>query len=534
MGCKASKSFDIIIEFEGRKKQMTGNLPKFEALNQWIFAEFPQLNGRAVSLKVNSIPLKTEQELNYLAKKNDLIKIALEKVKSSVETNVGIVKFGSEKQKVVGTGFLLNKEYVVVCKSLWNSVKSENLQVILPNDCEIRVKSGVEPIKLSDFFVALPLGSQILDYECILLNQTHSYVEDQVGTVFFYTQKLPVLQKYTGKFVYKEGLFESSLALESGAVGSPVIASDNKLLGIYIDEKHVFSAALIMSDVKMNIELYQDSLCDSFATDPDIIHETLQMTTAYVDSKRSKLIYYSPSEAIKKSHNNFQMAFGSVAISTPHGILITGLSTKNESTAYILINNTLHPLPPPLKPHIHHSAVFFHDEFFAISGPTPSVDIFNFKQKKWSPGPSLNKSRSYSSSISSAGQIFVFGGRRDTKILSSILSYKNEIWTKLGIKLPIGIMNLGCIDLKNEILLFGGEGEGGKNKGLLRFNTSHLQIDVENCFVCHNFGRASGFYDENEVVIFSNDGALFRFDKGKQMFLMLCVDEEEVEGSNNY
>ena len=116
--------------------------------------------------------------------------------------------------------------------------------------------------------------------------------------------------------------------------------------------------------------------------------------------------------------------------------------------------------------------------------------------------------------------------------MSSILSFKNGCWTKLGVKLPIGIMNLGCIEYKSEILLFGGEGEGGKNKGMIRFNTSQLEMGVEGCYVAHNFGRALGFYDGDEVVIFSNDGVLIRFDKEKQMFLVLSVDEEEVGDCN--
>lgn len=532
MGCKGSKSFDIIIEFEAKKRQFTGSLPSFEALNKWILAEFPHLNGRAVSLKVNSIPLKTEQDFNYISRKSDTIQIALEKVKSCIETSFGVVKFGTEDQKVLGTGFLVNKEYVIVCKSLWSPVKTAKLQVIFPNDLEIDLKSINEPIKLSDFFVALPLCEQVSEFDPILLNQTNTYTEDQTGTVFFYTQKLPVLQKYTGKFVYKNGFFESSLNLDSGAIGSPVISSDNKLLGIYISEKQVFSAGLLLNDIKMNIELYQDSLKDSLLTEPEILSENLQLSTAFVDSKNSKLVYYSPSEYIKKTYSNLQMAFGSVAISTPYGILISGLSLKNEPITWLFTKNSLQPLPPPNKPHTHHCAVLFRDEVFLISGPTPFVDIFNFKQQKWTTGPNLSKSRSYASGISSAGQIFLFGGRRENKILSSILSYKNGNWTKLGVKLPIGIMNLGCIEYKSEVLLFGGEGEGGKNKGMIRFNTSHLEINVESCYVAHNFGKALGFYDGDEVVVFSNDGVLIRFDKEKQMFLVLSVDEEEVGECN--
>ena len=328
MGCKSSKSFDIIIEFEAKKRQFTGGLPSFDELNKWILNEFPHLNGRAVSLKVNSIPLKTQQDFYYISRKSDTIKIALEKVKSCIETSFGVVKFGTEDQKVLGTGFLVNKEYVIVCKSLWTPVKNSNLQVIFPNDSEVCLKIIHEPIKLSDFFVALPLSEQNSEFDPILFNQTNTYTEDQTGTVFFYTQKLPVLQKYTGKFVYKNGLFESSLNLDSGAIGSPVISSDNKLLGIYISEKQVFSAGLLINDIKMNIELYQDNLDDSLLTEPEILIENMQLSTAYVDSKHSKLVYYSPSEYIKKNYKNLQMAFGSVAISTPYGILIRAFTQK--------------------------------------------------------------------------------------------------------------------------------------------------------------------------------------------------------------
>ena len=527
MGCRGSKSYDILVEYQGNKRQLTGTLPSFDALNTWILSEFPSLQGRALSLKVNSIPLKSDQEFSYMAKKSESIRIQLEQIKSFVETQFGVVKFGTKTDKIIGTGFLLTKEYIVVYKPMWTSVKSEDLQVILPDDSEFQIKIGSPPLRLTDFFVALQLEREITGFEPISISQVNSYTEDQTGTVLFYSKKLPVLQKYTGKFIYNENTFESALSLEAGGIGSPLISSDNKLLGIYINNKQVFPAFNLGPDVRSHIELYEDSLSDSLDSVAEILIDSFQITTVSIDSRQSKLIYYCPNDTIKKSYSNIDLVFGSVAISTPYGIVITGINSKNESVAYIINKNILITVAPPNRPHLHHSAVLYHDEFYIISGSNPAVESFNFKTQKWTQVAPLSKYRNYSSAISAAKQIFVFGGRRDDKILKSILSFQNGTWTRLMTALPCGIMNIGCIEYKNDILLFGGEGEIGKNKMILKFNVDDFLIESENCFVNYNFGRSSSFYDEREVILFSNDGVLVRFDKLKMMFLQLIVDEEE-------
>ena len=527
MGCKGSKSFDILVEYQGNKRQLTGTLPSFDALNTWILSEFPSLQGRALSLKVNSIPLKSDEEFSYMARKSESIRIQLEKIKSCVDTTFGVVKFGTKQDKIIGTGFLLTKEYIVVYKPMWTSVKSEDLQVILPDDSEYKIKNSSPALRLTDFFVALQLEGEITGFEPISISQANTYTEDQTGTVLFYSKKMPVLQKYTGKFLYNENIYVSSLILEAGGVGSPLISSDNKLLGIYINDRQVFPAFNLGPDVRSHIELYQDSLSDSLDSVAEILIDSVQLTTVCIDSRQGKLVYYCPVDTVKKSFSNVDLAFGSVAVSTPYGIVITGNNSKGENVAFILNKGSLISIPPPSRPHLHHCAALYLDEFYVISGSNPAVEAFNFKTQKWNLVSPLNKYRNYSSAICASKQIFVFGGRREDKLLKSILSFQNGTWTRLMVSLPFGIMNIGCIECKNDLLLFGGEGEIGKNKTMLKFNAESFLIESENCFVNYNFGRTSAFCDEREAILFSNDGVLVRFDKEKMMFLLLIVDEEE-------
>jgi transcriptional antiterminator Rof (Rho-off) len=528
MGCKSSKSLDIFIEYQGSKRQLTGDPPSFDHLNTWILSQFPSLQGRAISLKVNSIPLKSSEDFLHMARKSESLKINLEKVKSLVETQFGVVKFGTSNEKVLGTGFLITKEFILVYISLWNSVKNCELQVIFPDDSEIKLKPSSPPLKLTDFFVALQLEREISSFDPILVSQTSLCTEDQSGTVLFYSKKFPVLQKYTGKFIFKDNTFSSSLILESGGVGSPLISSDNKLLGVYINDRQVFPASSLAAGMKLYVELYQDSLSDSVDSSPQILLDSFQTTTAHLDTRRSRLIYYCPVETIKKSFICSDLMLGSVAISTPYGIMITGTNLKSDPVAFLFNKNALIQITPPNKPHLHHCAVLFHDEFFVISGSSPAVESFNFKSQKWNQVASLSKFRNYSSAVCSAGQIFLFGGRRDAKILRSILRFQNGNWNRLQVFLPAGIMNLGTLEVNNSVLLFGGEGGAGKNKMMFKFNTSYFLIESENCFVCYNFGRALAFQDDGEAVLFSNDGVLVRFDKSKQLFLVLIVDEEEL------
>ena len=302
MGCKGSKNCDIIVQYEGVIKQFTGKLPTFLDLNEWIFNQFPDLRCHAFSLKVNSIQLKSQAEYAFISKSSDFIKIIIEKIISSVNTNLGIVKIQNNKGKMLSTGFLINKNYVMMPKACFNDHMIEDLKIILPNYQQRCFKNCIEKLEIGLYFIAARIDEAVIDFEPISLQAGPINENENYAALYFYTEKLPILQKYSGNFTrLNESQIKSELVLDMGAAGSPILTQENKLFGVYVNNTLAVSALFITKNLETIIKGSSLNFYNSHSTTPDILIDSFPNTTCYLDHIENRLFYYSIDETIHKA-----------------------------------------------------------------------------------------------------------------------------------------------------------------------------------------------------------------------------------------
>ncbi|OMJ90333.1 hypothetical protein SteCoe_7361 [Stentor coeruleus] len=529
MGCKGSKSYDITVDYNGHRKQISGSLPEYNRLNEWIMEQYPGLRGHAITLTVNAFPLKSPKEYSYIAKSSDTMNITLEKVKSQVETNLGIVKLKDKQGKILATGFLINKLYVLLPKTAYFAKWGEKLSVMFPDDTEFDLINEKGAIEVGNFFIAVSLPREIVEFDPIMIGPLCNESEVIVATVFYYTAKMPVLQKYTGKFIIgKDHKISTDLILDQGSIGSPIVSQESILMGFYTEKNQAISSYSLSNELQLNKDLPQGTLHQVEPSGASILAPAFMSTTCYLDTPNKKVIYYCPQDTIKKVISNVDLLNGSSAIVCCYGIIVVGCNSDNTPSVWLFTETYSRKLPNTNQPHLFHSMAILSDDIFVISGTTPAVEMYNLKTNSWTLVLGLTKKRTMSTSISYNGIIYVFGGKRDTKCLRSALSYTNHSWNKLDIIFPVGIFCLGCLIVGDSVLIFGGETDEGKNKQTWRLALPSCMLNAENFYVSYNFGRFPVFYDFEEALVFSNDGALLRFDYEKQSFLTLSVDMEEI------
>lgn len=523
MGCKSSNARDIIVSFNGSKRQMTGKEPSFDYLNEWIYSQYVELRGHALVLKVNSIPLKSQSEFSIIAATSETIQIQIEKNTSNIVTSLGIGKVMNASGKTISTGFLINKTYFLLPSSAFNF--SEDLIIMFPNGSERRVRNREESIEITRHFKAVRLDKEITDIEPILL-QPNTFLEIETsGTIFFYTIKLPILQKYTGKFLLiTQNTIQIDVILDEGTAGSPILNSHNQLLGVYSDTNSGVPVNLLCTDLdtKKN-EINVKNLLNAV---PDILIDSFPNTTCFLDN--TKLIYYNADETVNKSISLPESTLGCSAIVSCYGIIITGFSSENGSQVRLFNGTSFNSLPSLKHSHFQHCIANLFEDIYVISGSTNIVEMFNFKSNTWTNVASLSKKRSLANAVTVNGVIYVIGGRRDEKILRSIVMYKQAAWEKIIVEMPIGLMLVGCLAFSDSLLIFGGESSNGKNKQSwsLQFLSEIVKEDTLN--VGYNFGRFPVCYYDDEVLFFTNDGVLLRFDHVTNRVLTMCLDEENV------
>ena len=523
MGCKGSKSCDIIVQFEGGTKQLTGKLPTFEDLYQWIYDQFPRLRFHAIVLKINSIPLKSSIEYAYITRSADTIKILVEKVASNITTALGIAKICSNSGKIISTAILIKKDYLLLPKSCMNSLSE--ILIMFHNGVERLVDTKEQPIEVSNYFIAVKLDKEVVECEAISLYPVQ-LLENEISSIFYFTNKNPVLQKYSGKFKSSnQDEIQVDVLLGEGAEGSPILNKNNELLGVYLTNNFAASASFLNNCLNSKSETLVKKITSSFST-PEILFDSFPNTSCYLDSFKNQLIYYCPEEMINKVVPAVDSLPGSSAVACCYGIVITGFNYDKLEEVKIFDGVTLRNLPSLSQPHSQHCSVCVENEIYVISGNTTAVEVFNFKTNRWITVSGLSKKRAMATATTINSAVYVIGGRRDEKVLKSIVMYKNSLWKKINLELPVGLMLVGCLAFQDTLLIFGGETNNGKNKNSWSLQFEDNALKNESLNIVYNFGRFPVCYYDDEVLFYTNDGMLLRYHHVTNKILTMSLDQE--------
>ena len=79
-----------------------------------------------------------------------------------------------------------------------------------------------------------------------------------------------------------------------------------------------------------------------------------------------------------------------------------------------------------------------------------------------------------------------------------------------------------------ELLVFGGTTSDGKNAMSYRINVKKYTISEEKYSIVQNFGRSSALYLNDEVLFYSNEKILFKYDCTSSEIYKISLDQEEV------
>jgi hypothetical protein len=525
MGCGNGKSFDITLNFQGVKKQLTGKLPDYCALNEWIIGHYPLLKYQPITLKTNGVLLESSRDYADLSKTAETVQIDIEKLPNSIKTPYGIVKVYSSIGKMIATGFLINKLYVLVPQTIWNLFDCDELKIVFAEGLEIELAGGKDVFSITEFFTAAKLKQEINNYDPLFLKLNLNYTQT-VASVLYYTEKLPILQKILGKFTTKSSNeLQTDLILQNGAAGSPVIAADKNLIGVYASASKVISVSYIAEKLTAIPELYKLNL--GFEV-PDIVIDSYSPTTCYLDTFDNKFVYYSSEDTVKKSLNIVVMAPGCCAAVCSYGIVVTGCSEKNLPQAWLFDGRKFKKFPGTNRAHLYHCSIEYKNKLYVVSGGTTSIEVFNSHNYTWTVTEELEKKRDMASIAVTDAGLYVFGGKRDGKVLRSIITFDGISWRKINFFLPVRVLAAGCIALSNKVLVFGGDTPNGKNKSCWEIDFGNLEIKDQAFTVLHNFGRFPACSFKNEVLYFSNEGELIRYDLLGKKIQILIVDEEEL------
>ena len=309
---------------------------------------------------------------------------------------------------------------------------------------------------------------------------------------------------------------------DEGMIGSPIISIENKLLGVVNTNCSMLKSQCIFT-------LLQEELLLPVLTPKTSLIETIyfQPTTSFLDNENNILLFYSLEEAVCKAIQCVEMISGSTAISTQYGIIVCGLTSQQQALVWLYDGKTIRELPPTMKKHLYHSCVAINNLLYVISGSTTAVEIYDFTTNCWTFTTPFTKRRCNATAVY-ANYVYVIGGKRENKLLSSILKLKNDSWIKIKVKLPQKIFSCGCLVFNKELLVFGGTTSDGKNAMSYRINVKKYTISEEKYSIVQNFGRSSALYLNDEVLFYSNEKILFKYDCTSSEIYKISLDQEEV------
>ena len=519
----------ITVSFNGVSMERSLYFTEYDQLIQWIYKVFPDLRCYALDLRVNSVSLTNQSEYTSLIKSTKSLEIQIEKSKSKHSSNsFGIFKLREENGDLLCTGFLVSDSFAIIPLCIYESSKIQNLQLLFEDGSDVKLKYDGEVVRVGNFLIVAELEHKIVDFHPVTF-ELDQHLANITGKIWHYTIHRPVLHQ---RKVYFQRLFNEeeplNLELEPGAVGSPIISSTKNLLGVVISSTSAIGFQTLLSTLKDKI-IQQDSITHCEVTEVTNFPDT----TCYLDTRSSKLVFYSPEEAVHKSTPFVRFIKGSSAVVAGQGIFVSGLGPDQMPRVWIYNGYFGKELPPTLNKHLYHSSLAIDNCVYAISGVTAAVEVYDFTCNSWTLLTPLPKRRAMTTAVNYQRKIYVIGGKRENKVSKSILKFRNNDWKKIGVKIPLGIYCAGCIIAGGNFIIFGGMNSEGKNLKSWAINDKEKSCEESNYSIDGGFGRFPVVYLESEVFMYSNVGALYKYDTVSQEIYMLSLDEETIIHDKN-
>jgi Kelch motif len=522
MGCSCSKSKDLIVTFKGVKKEKPGGFNDFFQVLQWVYKEFPELRCQGLDIRSNSKLIKSPSDYTSMYNSSKVLEISIEKSQSCISTSIGIFKIRLELDDLLCTGFLVSSDYALVPENFINLKNYSRISLLFEDNTEIKLKPNTGLISIGYNFALAELESEITHFEPVPIDtkQQFSY---GLSKICYYSKLFPILQEQTINF---EPYFSEDqplgIELQDGAIGSPVISSENTLLGIVNSKTSMLKSQYINQKVHEHIKIEAEKTRNSI-----IEFRRFDLTTCFLDCRKQKLVYYSPEDALNKVLSSPEMLQGSVAISTKFGIFATGLNPLQQPISWIFDGKSIKTLPPTQKRHLHHASIAIDNLVYVISGSTLAVEIYDFDSNTWTLSTPLKKRRIMATPVHIKSKIYLIGGRRENKILKSIIRLKDSNWEKLDLILPKNIAAVGCLCIENQLILFGGETKEGPNDASYKIDIKNKLITNEKHSIVNNFGKFSVLYLPDEILFYSNQGILFKYDPVSPEIFKVSLDQEQ-------
>ena len=519
MSCVCNKH-QLEIYYNNIKHEKQGGFNNYHQLLQYIYTKYPDLRCYALTLFYKSAAISPET-YRFLYQKDHSLEVYIEKSHPSQVFNLAIFKLRLKDDDLLSTGFFFTYTHAIVPSEFCTDSLIPNLRLLFEDETEIKVSEENEVISLGQGLSILVFKEKqtllqpiLFDLENLLtINQSYAY---------FYTRAYPILDKKPTEVLNMSS--DYSIEVEEGAVGAPILSSESKLLGIV----NSLNTVIPIKDLKTN---FPESITFPAGFDLEIERQFVSFypTTCYLNVKKKTAAYYSAEEAVNKIINFDLMIEGSTASCTIYGVVFVGLGLNFESMAILFDGQNLEKIPNPKKKHLFHCSVFHNDLLFIIGGNSAAVEAFNFRENSWKTMPSLNKRRSSASAISIKSCIYVVGGKRDTKYSKSILKFHRNKWKKIGLKLPCPLANLGLLLMDKDIIVFGGNNEENENLESWSIDLKDLQIKTEKFSSGLKFGRFNYANYSDEILIFSNNSKMIKYDKEGHDLYKVIVDKEKLE-----
>jgi hypothetical protein len=524
---------ELIVSYNGLSKEKSGGVNNYYQVLQWIYKEFPSLRCQGLSLYMGQTELTPS---NYLPifKTYKSIEITVSLSKSTIQTNLAVFKLRLPKGDLLCTGFLVSPTYCIIPADLVQDHLNNGIRPLLlfENDDEVELNPASEGIELGHSLLAFELKTPVTNFKpislensCKLTSSTLRTQSDlEFSSVLMFTREKPVLTKTNLKTLgFNIDSYSIENELPEGLSGCPILSQENDLIAVINSFREIVFVSSFYYLLSDNIEL-------PHSVEQSIIKELpgFMPTACFFDSCRSEGQFYSTDEALNKVFKTPEMILGSTAVVSNHGIIIVGLSPDQKPRTWLFDGKNTMELPPTQKKHLYHSCLALDDDIYVISGSTPAVEVYNFNESSWRFIEPLKKRRAMASSAYYNDSIYLIGGRREKKFLRSIMKYADNSWAKISLKLDIGVSMLGCIVRHKDFLIFGGETAEKKNLLSWSVNVRRKKIQEEKYNVGNNFGRFSQLYLEDEVLLYANDGTLYKYDTDSHELFTVSLDKEDI------
>lgn len=527
MSC-CGKCQSLTVVYNGVAKQKSVFFTNISQVIQWIYKKFPELRCYALDLSSSSFALNTQADYINLARKSKSFEIQVEVAKNKYsKKNLGIFKLRLENGDLLSTGFLVSNTFAIIPQEFYEGKDISKLRLLFENGLELKLKEETEALRAGFNLVAVEIEKEL---ECFQLVgfEVQNHIANAKGKVWYYTKNRPLLQAQTVCF---ERIFDEeeplNLELSEGSIGAPILSHNNNLLGVVISSTTAIGFHHLVNLLKEKV-IFQ--IADQYTEISDF--PNFPITTCFLDTKNSELVYYSFDEAVHKVTSFVDFMKGSSAVVCSHGIFVTGLSPDQCPKSWIFTGSSVKELAPSLRRHLYHTSLFIDNCIYVISGTTAEVEIYDFKWNSWTLTTPLPKRRAMATAAYFNQKIFVIGGKRENTILRSILVFINPMWEKLEIYLPERIFSVGCIIVKNKFLLFGGENANGENSSSWELDVEKKNISNSNYSVLSTFGKFPVLYLESETMLYSNSCLLYKYDPISKEIYNVSLDEERVTSIN--